>query len=562
MNDQLKKSIPEYIMYSINRCPEKEAVTWIDGKAITYKELGTKIEEVGLLLKARGIKAKDKVALLSENSPHWAIAYLAISFIGGVVVPILTEFHENEIHHIIRHSEAKAVFVSEKMFPKFDGIFGKDINLAINLDTFSVIPPNTTKEKLKLLYKEKRSSVVKKKEKLFEFIGVQANDIQEDDLAVIIYTSGTTGQSKGVMLTHKNLITNVLACYSLQKMTTEDRLISILPLPHTFEATLGFLLPLMCGSKIHYLKKPPTPRVLMPALAKIRPTIMLTVPIIMEKIFHNKVQPTFNSKKVVATLYKMPFFRKLFHQIAGKKLKQSFGGELKFFGIGGAKLAEDVELFLQDCNFPYAIGYGLTETAPLIAGASPSQTRFRSTGPVAFNLEHKLINVNPKTGEGELVVKGDSIMKGYYKDKERTNEVFTSDGFFKTGDLVIEKDNFIYVKGRLKNVIIGSSGENIYPEDIEAVINENKYVVESIVYDFNKRLVAKIHLNYDLIDEAMKSFNYSETRIKEEITKLITTIRKEVNSKVSNFSKLTKMIEHSEPFEKTPTLKIKRFLYT
>jgi long-chain acyl-CoA synthetase len=558
----MKKTIIANIAEAIERFPNKDALTWIDEKPIKYKELGRKYKQVANLLKEQGIRHGDKVAILSENSPNWGISYLAIVSMGAIVVPILTEFHENEIHHILRHSEAKAIFVSNKLFPKFETLFGaeKDI-IAIQIEKFELINHPSSLSKIKAMLMDRRDSVLDKTGIIGELAGFKNKKINEDDTAVIIYTSGTTGQSKGVMLSHKNLITNIKACYHIQPMGENDRLVSILPLPHTYECTLGFLFPLMHNCKITYLKRPPTASVLLPALAKVKPTIMLSVPLIMEKIFKNKIYPALNSKPFTRFLYSIPMIRKILHNVAGKKLYKTFGGNLIFFGIGGAKIASDVEKFLQDCHFPYSIGYGLTETSPLLAGAPPAKTRYRSTGPVVFNLQYKLINTNPKTGEGEIVVKGDSVMKGYYKDEAATKATFTEDGYFKTGDLGVLKRGFLYIKGRLKNVIIGASGENIYPEEIEAVINENEFVAESLVVQQNGKLVALVHLNYDYIDQLYTGHSMSEAKLKKEIIKILETLRTDVNSKVSNFSKIFKMQEQTEPFEKTPTQKIKRYLY-
>ncbi len=559
---RMKKTIIENINDAIERFPNKDALTWLDEKAIKYKELGEKYKAIANLLKEQGIRHGDKVSILSENSPNWCISYLAIVSLGAIVVPILTEFHENEIHHILRHSEAKAIFVSNKLFPKFETLFGaeKDI-IAIQIEDFHIINPPSSMAKIKSKLLDRRDSVLDKTGIIGEIAGFKNKHIDENDTAVIIYTSGTTGQSKGVMLTHKNLITNIQACFSVQPMDEHDRLISILPLPHTYESTLGFLFPLMHNSKITYLRRPPTPSVLLPALSKVKPTIMLSVPLIMEKIFKNKIHPSLTSKPFMRFLYSIPMIRKALHNIAGKKLYKTFGGHLKFFGIGGAKIASDVEKFLQDCNFPYSIGYGLTETSPLIAGAPPAKTRYRSTGPVVYNLQYKLINTNPETGEGEIVVKGDSVMKGYYKDEATTKSVFTDDGYFMTGDLGVLKRGFLYIKGRLKNVIIGSSGENIYPEEIESIINENEFVSESLVLEQNGKLVARTHLNYDYIDQLYGTPSLSESKLKREIAKILDNIKTEVNAKVSNFSKISKVQEQTEPFEKTPTMKIKRYLY-
>ncbi|MBI9032540.1 AMP-binding protein [bacterium] len=558
----MKKTIIDNINDAIERFPNHDALTWLDESPLTYRELGEKYQEVANLLKEQGIRYGDKVAILSENSPNWGISYLAIVSMGAIVVPILTEFQENEIHHILRHAEAKAIFVSNKLFPKFETLFGagKEI-IAIDIEDYHIINPSSSLSKIKAMLLDRRDSMLDKTGIIGEIAGFKNKQIDENHTAVIIYTSGTTGQSKGVMLTHKNLITNIQACYKVQPMDHKDRLISILPLPHTYECTLGFLFPLMHNSTITYLRRPPTASVLLPALTKVQPTIMLTVPLIMEKIFKNKIHPTLTSSTIMRFLYSIPTIRKVLHKVAGKKLYKSFGGHLKFYGIGGAKIASDVEKFLQDSNFPYSIGYGLTETSPLVAGAPPATTRFRSTGPVVFNLQYKLINTNPKTGEGEIVVKGDSVMKGYYKDENATKAVFTEDGYFKTGDLGQLKRGYLYIKGRLKNVIVGSSGENIYPEEIESIINENEFVVESLVLEQDSKLLAKIHLNYDYIDQIHGAHSLSEAKLKREITKILDTIKSDVNSKVSSFSKISKVQEQIEPFEKTPTMKVKRYLY-
>jgi long-chain acyl-CoA synthetase len=318
----------------------------------------------------------------------------------------------------------------------------------------------------------------------------------------------------------------------------------------------------MKGASINYLDKLPTPSVLLPALQKIKPTIMLTVPLIMEKIFKNKIYPTLTANPISKTLYNFPPTRKLLHYIAGRKLYKSFGGKLHFYGIGGALLSADVEKFLKDAKFPYAIGYGLTETSPLIAGANPNFTKFRSTGTVPSNIKVRIYDPDPKTGEGEIQAMGDNVMKGYFKDPERTKEVFTDDGWFKTGDLGILKNGYLYIKGRLKNVIIGASGENIYPEDIESVINQHHDVLESIVYEADGKIVARVHLNYELIDKEHKSKRTNEKQMREFISDLLQDIRKSVNSQVSTFSSIKRIIEQREPFVKTPTKKIKRYLYT
>jgi len=338
----------------------------------------------------------------------------------------------------------------------------------------------------------------------------------------------------------------------------------VLPLSHTYENTLGLILPMLGGSCVYYLRKPPTPSVLLPALAEIRPTIMLTVPLIMEKVYFNKIVPSFRDKLILRLLYKIPFFRKKLNAVAGKKLYNTFGGNLKFYGIGGAKLNRSVEKFLIEAKFPYAIGYGLTETAPLLAGTNPSRSVFESTGPAIEDIELKINNPDRVTGEGEIWARGENVMKGYYKEPEMTAEVLTPDGWFKTGDLgIMDSNNNLFIKGRLKNMIVGASGENIYPEEIESVINNFRYVVESLVIQQKGKLVAYVHLNMEELEQKYQHLKQDMAdKYEEKKQELLAELKDYVNSNVNKFSRLNAVFFQPVPFQKTATLKIKRFLYT
>ncbi|HHJ10508.1 MAG TPA: long-chain fatty acid--CoA ligase, partial [Bacteroidetes bacterium] len=329
---------------------------------------------------------------------------------------------------------------------------------------------------------------------------------------------------------------------------------------HTYENTIGFILPIISGASIFYIKKPPTPAVLLPALKSVRPTLMLTVPLIIEKIYRSKVMPAFKKNWLVKSLYAIPPLRKKMNTIAGQKLRDTFGGELKFFGIGGAKLDKTVEKFLREAKFPYAIGYGLTETSPLLAGVNPLRTKLQSTGPPLEGVTLKIHDPGKFTGEGEIYAKGPNVMKGYYKEPELTREVMTEDGWFKTGDLgILDETNYLFIRGRSKNVIIGPGGENIFPEDIESVINNFKHVAESLVIQQKGKLVAMVHFNREEIEEKYQA-------MKEDVEKKYEELKKElqeyVNARVSKFSKIQEVILQKEEFVKTATKKIKRFLYT
>lgn len=560
---QLEKfTLKVMIEQTIANHPSRPALSMVDGKPISYEQLGEQINDVIVMLKDYGIQKGDKVALLSQNLPNWGVAYLAITSMGAIVVPILVDFHLNEIHQILRHSGAKAVFVSNMHYDKIGYSDLDPSPMMFLMDNLTPIEPNMSKDKLGEFIQERKSAWKKFRNKALESVGLVDSEPAEDEIAAIIYTSGTTGSSKGVMLTHRNLVMDAWLTLHIQNVDEYDRLISILPLSHTYECTIGFIIPMMTGACVYYLDKPPTARILIPAMQKIKPTMILTVPLIIEKIFKLQIYPQLTKNLLMRELYKLVPTRKALHKLAGKKLMKTFGGALHFFGIGGALLSHDVERFLSDASFPYAIGYGLTETSPLIAGSSPAAAKFRSTGTVLPQLEVRIANPDPKTKVGEIQVKGPTIMKGYYKDKQRTDEAFTDDGFFKTGDLgVLNKKNYLYIKGRIKNVIIGPNGDNIYAEEIEAKLNEAESVLESMVYESGGNIIARVFLNYEILDAHYNLSKMGSVQAEKSIEKHLLELRTHLNANVASFSKLHKIIEQKEPFEKTPTQKIKRFLY-
>lgn len=514
---------------------------------MSYEEVARNVSALSAFLKKNGIGQGDKVAILSANMPRWGIAYFSITFMGAVVVPILPDFSITEVANVLEHSEAKALFVSSGLIPKIEGARNEVLRSAIIIEDFSFAFSDDNAVPFD------------------PAAGYESSyEVKEDDLASIIYTSGTTGRSKGVMLTHRNISFNALKGRVIQYLDETDRFLSVLPLSHTYENTLGLILPMLCGSCVYYLRKPPTPSVLLPALEEIKPTIMLTVPLIIEKVYYNKVLPAFTEKWIIRLLYKLPFIRKTLNKVAGKKLYKTFGGNLKFYGIGGAKLNRSVERFLREAKFPYAIGYGLTETSPLLAGANPLKTVFESTGPKIEGIELKINNPHRRTGEGEIWAKGPTIMKGYYKDPEMTAEVLTPDGWFKTGDLgVLDSRDNLFIKGRLKNMIVGASGENIYPEEIESVINNFRFVAESLVIQQKGKLVALVHLNMEELEKKYNSLRQDMSdRFDEKKEEILDEIKEYVNSQVSKFCQINKVVLQPVPFQKTATLKIKRFLYT
>ena len=543
-------TLPDLIDRSIKLYPEQTALCKVAHEGITYTGLNTHLQAMVELLKKNGISKGDKVILLSENMPNWGIAYLAVTYFGAVIVPILPDFHTSDVHHIIAHSEAKAAFVSEKHLSTIEDLTDSKLSFVVKLDTLEVIEELTN-----------HNYMAKLKQKISSHMGSSRPD--EDDMAALLYTSGTTGHSKGVMLSHKNLVTNAMSAYEKVSINASDVFLSILPLAHTLECTVGLLVPLLHGASVEYIDKSPTPSVLLKAFAITKPTMMVSVPLIIEKIYKNKVLPKFTGSFLMKNLYAIPFFRKRLNKIAGKKLIETFGGRLRFFGIGGAGISPYVEEFLKEAHFPYIIGYGLTETSPLIAGSVLGDTiKLKSTGTAMAGVEIKIKDENPINGEGEIIVKSPSVMMGYYKDEKQTSEVMDGDWFL-TGDLgYIDKDGFLFISGRSKNVIIGPGGENIYPEQIEATINQNELVLDSLVMarDDNK-LVARVHLDYEQLDKMFRADKMPDSQVKENIDKLLEEMRIEVNAKVSSFSRMVKFVEQIDPFIKTPTKKIKRYLY-
>ena len=526
---------------SVEKFASKVAFSMFEGDDVTYAEVDRRIAKVQEILTGAGLQAGDKVALLSSNMPNWGVCYFAVTSAGMIAVPILPDFSGEELDMIIEHSEARALLVSDKLFTKLSKETIGRLNVVVRTKNLGVIAQQVHAQ---------GSTAVPK----------------PDDLAVIIYTSGTTSKPKGVMLTHSELCAQVGISSSIFPVQPDDVFLSVLPLSHTYECSIGMIYPFSMGAQVVYLDRPPTASALMPALRAVRPSVMLIVPLIIEKIYRLQVLAKFKSTGFWRTLYKIGFMRRYLNRMAGKKLPKLFGGRLRFLGIGGAKLDGDAEKFLLEAKVPYAIGYGLTETAPLLAGAAPSQVRLGSTGPQAPGVELRLENINPDTRQGEIVARTPSAMVGYFKNPEATKEAFTVDGWFRTGDLgELDKDGWLYIKGRLKNMIVGPGGENIYPEDIETVLNSHVCIADSIVTEQEGRLIALVHFNREEIESMIDDWREEWESKKEAWEAKTEQLKKEimdfVNAKVNRFSRISEVVEEKEDFIKTPTHKIKRFLY-
>ena len=529
-------TLADVLDYSASVNNSRMVSNYVDGGcSYTFGQFRDKCLQLSGILSTFGINADDKVAILSENMPNWALAFFSITASGRIAVPMLPELSPNEVENILTHSDAKAIFVSRKQLPKIGQETLAKLHLVIDISTLEFIKAEDDRYTC-----DGRGKVP-----------------EPMDIAAIIYTSGTTGNAKGVMLSHRNFCHNILTAWHAHKVhRRKDVFLSILPLAHTYEMSIGMLYPFSTGCPVYYIQKPPTPTILADALLRIRPTTILSVPLIIEKVIRGKIFPTIQASKYLRYLKK--HFPRVLYFLVGKKVKQQFGGRVRFFGIGGSKLDKEVEQFLRNIKFPYAIGYGLTETAPLICDAGPKRTHLGSTGTSSFEVNVRLADVNPETGQGELQVKGPNVMLGYYKDYQRTKAVFTEDGWMRTGDIAtVDKKGRYSILGRSGSVIIGASGENIYPEEIESVINNISDVNESLVISRSGQLVALVQFNEGAVDwnlEGQEKFLENLERRKKEVMEF-------VNSKVSQFLRIKDVEVMKEPFSKTATHKIRRFLY-
>lgn len=532
----------ELVRRSTERYADRIAYTMLDGEDVTFREAADRMNRLQEMLISAGLRAGDKVALFSSSMPNWGVSYFAVVSAGMVIVPILPGFSGEEVDKILAHAEAKALLVSDKLYGTL---------LPETLDRLNIVIRTKNLKVLTQRVEEQGSKAIP----------------QPDDLAALIYTSGTTSSPKGVMLSHRALVSHLELCRGFFPIHADDRFLSVLPLSHVYECSIGLIYPFAEGARVFYLDRPPAASALVPAMRRVRPTIMLIVPLVIDKIYRSQVLAKFTSNKAMRALYALAPVRRLLHRIAGRKLYGVFGGCLRFLGIGGAKLDTMTERFLLESGMPYAIGYGLTETAPLLAGAVPDNVALGSTGLAAPGVELRLENINPETRQGELVARTPCLMMGYYKNPEATAEAIDADGWFHTGDLgELDANGRLSIKGRLKNMILGPGGENIYPEDIESVLNTHVCIEEALVTEQEgHRLVAFVHFNNEQLERSVadwrSTWKTKQEALEAKSEQLCNEIREYVNEKVNRFSHLSEVIELKEDFIKTPSMKIRRFLY-
>ena len=525
---------------------------------LSYTALHERILALAAHLQALGVKPGDRVAILGENSHHWGIAYLATVRLGASTVPIFPELPEADVHHILTEMRCEIIFLTHRQIEKIYDL-KHQLKHVVTLDDYrddtGLIPLETFTDFLGQGLE--RYGEAARDERL-EFPAVKG-----EDLAAILFTSGTSGFSKAVMLTHANLCANTYSANALIAIEPQWVFLSVLPVAHTYEFTVGFLLPLLGGARVAYAGKTPTPAILQKICGQERPQVMLVVPLIIEKIYKKRVVPAVEKSGLLTFLCRFGVSRRMVHRKIGGKLLDFFGGRLEVMGIGGAALNPEVERFLRDADFPFLVGYGLTEGSPLLAGGPHGDTTITpgSSGKPVPRVEIRIDDPHPQTGIGEILARGPNIMQGYLNDPEATRDTFTEDGWLRTGDLgLLDSEGNLHIKGRSKSMIVLSNGENVFPEAIEHKVNTYPFVMESMVIENRGLLEAWVYPDYEFIDG--KTSGQNRTQRHQYIAELFEEMRVEVNRQLSTSSRLARVLERREPFTKTATHKIKRYLYS
>ena len=527
----------------------KPALNNIGGETFDYAQMATQIEKFHLVFEALGFKKGDKIAICAQNGARWGMAYLAVNTYETVIVPILADFTPDSVNNLVNHSESVALFTNEAKWKKLDITKMPLVKIVIDVDTWQ--PLWTADEKVKDTYGRMEELFAAKHPKGYGPDDVHFPTDNWDDLSTINYTSGSTGDPKGVMLTYRNFSANV--DFSQRNVPAGDKMVSMLPMAHMYGLVIEFIYPLCNGTSIYWLGKAPTPAALMKAFADVKPYLLITVPLVMEKIYKGKVKPTLE-KPAVKFLLKVPGLNNIIYRKVKEGLEKAFGGNVQEFIMGGAALNPEVERLFKKIKFPYLVGYGMTEACPLLAYEHWTKYVAGSCGKCVDVAEVRIDSEDPQHVVGEIQARGENIMIGYFKNPEATANAFTDDGWLKTGDLgIIDADGNIFIRGRSKNMILGPSGQNIYPEEIEAVVNNQNYVLESVVVDRGGQLVALVFPDEQQIAKALLDAE-AKSNIPE-------NIKIGANRQLPNYSQISKVELMDKPFEKTPKMSIKRFLY-
>lgn len=547
----IKENLVAYFSTAIKENFEKPALSDYDGRTLTFKEIGETILKFHITFEKTGIKKGDKIALIGKNSANWGVAFLAVVTYGAVVVPILPDFLPKDVHYIVNHSESKVLFSASSIWARLDIGQMMDIQYVYGLE--ELMPVFSKINHLDEIIHSLNSSLKEKFPKGLTAESFYLPKVENSELAEISYTSGTTGYSKGVMLLHNSLAANVRFARNHMPLKSGDKIVSFLPLAHSYGLAFEFLFPFSLGCHITFLTKTPSPAIITKAFQEVKPRLILSVPLIIEKIYKKRILPQIR-KAPINWLLKTPGVKKLIYKKVLAGVGEGFGGNFVQVVVGGAALSEEIETFFRKIGFPITVGYGMTECGPLISYAAPEENKLGSCGKPVDTLEVKIDSEDTENVVGEIMMRGENVMMGYYKNKEASNLAIDKDGWLHSGDLgLIDKDGFIFIKGRSKSMILGPSGQNIYPEEIESVINNRACVAESLVVKRDEKLVALIFPDEDVVKD-MELTN-------EELSQKLEDYRKELNKHFPVYMAVNKMVIHAEPFEKTPKQSIKRFLY-
>lgn len=543
-----EKLIP-YLINAIKEFWDMPAFTDYPGEALSYADVGRRVMWMHRLFEKAGIKKGSKVALVGKNSSNWALTWISAISYGATIVPVLANFSPEDTQHIINHSDAELLFISKDKYDSIDTDALRRVHYVFSLDDFSMLK-NGQKDAAELitpLGKDAKMNTLAKEQ-------IQAKDVcDNEDIAAIIYTSGTTGFSKGVMLPHRSLLANLIVARENLLFKVGAKVLAFLPLAHAYAGSFDLLYPFTRGNHINFLDKIPAPRLLLAAMKDLKPEIVLTVPLLIEKIYKKQLQPTVETPKM-QVMMKVPLLNKLIYKKIHDKLMLAFGGNIRELITGGAPMNAEVEEFMKKIKFPFTIGYGMTECGPLISYANWQDHRFESSGKKVKFMEIRINSPEPQKIPGEIILKGEQLFKGYYKFEEATQEVMR-DGELYTGDIgTMDKDGFVFIRGRSKNVIVGASGENVYPELVEQKLNNMPYVSEALILERDSQIHAMIYPDLDALDADHIQLS--------QLPKIMEENRVELNKVLADFSRIVKVQIVNEAFQKTPTQKIKRYLYS
>ncbi len=547
----MEESFIAYIEKGIKEHWDLDALTDYNGSTLQYRDVARKIEKLHIMFEASGVVKGDKIAICGRNSSYWGSAFLAIVTYGAVAVPILHEFKAENIHHLVNHSDAKILLVGDMVWPELDADQMPDLEGIILINDYSLLVSRT--ERLTYAREHLNEMFGKKYPKNFRKEHVSYYKDSPDELALINYTSGTTSMSKGVMIPYRALTSNMMFAYEVLNLKPGSKLISMLPMAHMYGLAFEFLYEFTVGCHIFFLTRIPSPKIVFQAFADIKPNIIIAVPLIIEKIIKKNVLPKLQTP-TMKILLKVPIINDKIKTTVREQVINAFGGKFYEVIVGGAAFNPDVENFLKMIDFPYTVGYGMTECAPIICYEDWKRFAPNSCGKAVQRMQVKVLSNDPQHEVGEIVCKGQNVMLGYYKNPEATAEVLDKDGWLHTGDLgVIDAEGNVFIKGRSKNMLLGPSGQNIYPEEIEEKLNGLPLVAESIVIQKEAKLYGLVHPDYD---EA-NAQNLSD----EEIERIMEDNRTALNAMLPAYSQLSGMKVFKEEFEKTPKKSIKRFLY-